>query len=49
MFGINSAALAAATLAVTGREDADAQTQRLLNHNTPNETDPGPQNPLAAR
>ena len=50
MFGLGSAALAAAaTLAVTGSKDVDAQTQRLANHNAPNETDPGQQNlPLAA-
>src|ERR1700732_961465 len=50
VFGLGSAALAAAaTLAVTGSKDADAQNQRLASHNAPNETDPGPQNlPLAA-
>src|SRR5712672_430409 len=48
VFGLGSAALAAATLAVTGGKDADAQTQRVLSHNARNETDPGPQNlPLA--
>src|SRR3984893_16599106 len=48
VFGLGSTALAAATLAVTGGKDADAQTQRLPSHNAPNETDPGPQNlPLA--
>jgi oxalate decarboxylase len=47
MFGISSPALAA-TLAVASGNNADAQTQRLLGHKAPNETDPGPQNfPLA--
>jgi oxalate decarboxylase len=49
VFGLGSAAFAAATLAVAAGKDADAQTQRLPSHNAPNETDPGPQNlPLAA-
>jgi oxalate decarboxylase len=48
VLGISSAAFAA-TLAVAGGNNADAQTQRLHNHNAPNETDPGPQNlPLAS-
>ncbi len=42
-FGIGSAALAA-TLAMMGREDANAQTPLLASHNAPNESDPGPQN-----
>jgi oxalate decarboxylase len=47
-FGLGSAALAA-TLAVAGGKDANAQTQKLPSHSAPNETDPGPQNlPLAA-
>ena len=49
VFGLSSAAFAAATLAVTGGKDANAQAQRVLSHNAPNETDPGAQNlPLAA-
>ena len=41
VFGLSSAALAAATLAVAG--------EKATSHNAPNETDPGPQNlPLAA-
>jgi oxalate decarboxylase len=49
VFGLSSAALAAATLAIAGANAADAQTQRVTSHNAPNETDPGPQNlPLAA-
>jgi hypothetical protein len=48
VFGLGSAALAA-TLAIIGREDLAAQSQRFPSHNAPNETDPGPQNlPLAA-
>ena len=50
VFGLGSAALAAATLAVTEGKDADAQTKQAVSHNAPNETDPGPQNfPLAAQ
>src|SRR5271154_4785775 len=49
VFGLGSAALAAAALAIGGREDVNAQTPLLANHNAPNETNPGPQNlPLAA-
>jgi len=49
VFGLGSAALAAAALAISGREDVNAQTPLLAAHNAPNETDPGPQNlPLAA-
>jgi len=48
LFGLGFAALAAATLAVTGK-GADGHAQRLASHNAPNEADPGPQNlPLAA-
>jgi oxalate decarboxylase len=48
VFGLGSAALAAAALAISGREDANAQTPLRATHNAPNETDPGPQNvPLA--
>jgi oxalate decarboxylase len=47
VFGLGSAALAAATLAVAGEGSANAQ--RPASHTAPNETDPGPQNlPLAA-
>jgi oxalate decarboxylase len=50
VFGLSSAALAAAsTLAIAGARDANAQ-QTAANHNAPNEIDPGPQNsPLAAQ
>src|ERR1700690_745737 len=49
VFGLGSAALAAATLAMMGRGDANAQAPPLASHNAPNESDPGPQNlPLAA-
>ncbi len=49
VFGLSSAALAAATLAVAGGKAAEAQTRWAASHNAPNETDPGPQNlPLAA-
>src|SRR5271154_3408045 len=49
VFGLGSAALAAAALAISGREDAKAQRPLLATHNGPNESDPGPQNlPLAA-
>lgn len=48
-FGISSAALAAATLAVSGSSYARAQRQKSASHNLPNGTGPGPQNlPLAA-
>ena len=50
VFGLGSAALAAATWAAAGNEaDAAPQPQRPVTHNAPNESDPGPQNrPLAA-
>src|ERR1700730_1638286 len=49
VFGLGSAALAAATLAIIRREDGHAQPPGLESHNAPNQTDPGPQNlPLAA-
>jgi oxalate decarboxylase len=51
VFGLSSAALAAATLTVAGARNADAapQTRRGDTHTGPNETDPGPENhPLAA-
>jgi oxalate decarboxylase len=47
VFGLGSAALAAAALTIAGERSADAQ--RPASHTAPNETDPGPQNlPLAA-
>src|SRR5271154_4584268 len=47
VFGLGSAALAAATLTIAGERSAEAQ--RPASHTTPNESDPGPQNlPLAA-
>jgi len=50
VFGLGSAALAAATWAAATKEaNAYQQPQRPVTHNAPNETDPGPQNrPLAA-
>jgi len=46
VFGLGSAALAAATLTMAGERAARAQS---ASHTAPNETDPGPQNlPLAA-
>jgi oxalate decarboxylase len=49
VFGLSSAAIAAATLAVAGGKAADGQTRLVASHTAPNETDPGPQNlPLAA-
>jgi oxalate decarboxylase len=48
IFGLSSAALTAASLAIAGAPAGDAQTQRETSHNAPNESDPGPQNmPLA--
>lgn len=50
VFGLGSAALAAATWAAAVKEtDAAPQPQRPVTHNAPNESDPGAQNrPLAA-
>ena len=50
VFGLGSAALAAATWAAAAKEaDAAPQPQKPVTHNAPNESDPGPQNrPLAA-
>jgi oxalate decarboxylase len=49
VFGLSSAAITAATLAVAGGKAADGQTRLVAHHTAPNETDPGPQNlPLAA-
>jgi len=50
VFGLGSAALAAATWAAAAKEaEATPQPQRPVTHNAPNESDPGPQNrPLAA-
>ena len=50
VFGLGSAALAAATWAAAAKDaDAAPQPQRPVTHNAPNESDPGPQNrPLAA-
>ena len=50
VFGLGSAALAAATFAVAAKGgDADPPPQKPVTHKAPNETDPGPQNrPLAA-
>jgi hypothetical protein len=44
VFGLGSAALAAAALGIAGRGAVDAQTKRSSSHNAPNETDPGHQN-----
>ena len=51
VFGLGSAALAAATWAAAAKDaDAAPQPQRPVTHNAPNESDPGPQNrPLAAQ
>lgn len=51
VFGLGSAALAAATWAVAAKDAGAApQPQRPIPHNAPNETDPGAQNrPLAAQ
>ena len=47
VFGLGSAAIAAATLTMAGGRMAEAQ--RSASHTAPNESDPGPQNlPLAA-
>jgi oxalate decarboxylase len=47
VFGLGSAALAAATMAMAA--ERTAQAQQTPKHTTPNESDPGPQNrPLAA-
>jgi len=50
VFGLGSAALAAATWAAASKEaDAAPQPQKPVTHNAPNESNPGPQNrPLAA-
>src|SRR3984957_1687565 len=49
VFSLGSAAVAAAALAISGREDVNAQAPRSASHKAPNESDPGPQNlPLAA-
>jgi len=50
VFGLGSAALAAATWAAASKEaDAAPQPQKPVTHNAPNESSPGPQNrPLAA-
>jgi oxalate decarboxylase len=46
VFGLGSAALAAATIAMVG--ERTAQAQQTAKHTAPNESDPGPQNrPLA--
>ena len=47
IFGLGSAAVAAATLTLVGEKTAEAQQQ--ASHTAPNESNPGPQNrPLAA-
>lgn len=49
VFGLSSAAITAATLAVAGGKPVEGQNRLAASHTAPNETDPGPQNlPLAA-